>query len=346
MIKGFDLALEMLNYEIAGRKVEVILEDDAIKSELAVDKARKLVEKDKVDVIVGPTLSGLQLAVANYCNQVGMPNINTNISPYAIIEQKLKWTIQSDGSNLQVPSSGGRYAYENRNMKTVTVIGEDTAAGHDYCGAFLQGFKKAGGQVIQEQWTPQGCPDYAPYLTAAKKADGCVGWVSGNDAIKFLNQYYEYGLWDKMKFVPAFSGAIIEVFILAQMQPKAAEACLGLTSSVNYTAQMDTEANKKFVEAFKKKYNSIPDAAENGAYCGVQLIKAALEATGGDTTPRKFMDAMLAATPSFTMGTGRYDKEKQSLIRDVPIAKIEKFGPIYGFGAPIFWYKNVPPEGL
>jgi branched-chain amino acid transport system substrate-binding protein len=346
MIKGFDLAMELCNYEIAGRKVEVILEDDAIKPELAVDKARKLVEKDKVDVIVGPTLAGLQLAVANYCNQVGVPNINTNISPYGIIAQKFKWTIQSDGSNLQVPSAGGRYTYEKRDMKSATVIGEDTAAGHDYIGAFLQGFKKAGGQVIQEQWTPQGCPDYAPYFTAAKTADVCIGWVSGNDSIKFLNQYYEYGLWDKMKFVPAFSGAIIEVFILAQMQPKAAEACLGLISSVNYTAQVDTEANKKFVEAFKKKYNSTPDAAENGAYCGVLLIKAALEATGGDTTPRKFMDAMVAATPSYTMGTGHYDKEKQSLIRDVPVSKIEKFGPIYGFGAPIFYYKDVPPEGL
>ncbi len=346
MIKGFDLALELMNYEIAGRKVEVILEDDAIKSELAVDKARKLVEKDKVDMIVGPTLSGLQLAVASYCNQVGMPNIDTNVAPYAIIAQKLKWTIQSGGSNVQVPSAGGRYAYEKLGIKTVTIVGEDTAAGHDYCGAFLQGFKAAGGQVIQEQWTPQGCPDYAPYFTAAKKADACVGWVSGNDSIKFLNQYYEYGLWDKMKFIPAYNGAIVETFILAQMQPKAAEACLGMTSSVTYTAQLDNEVNKKYVEAFKKKYNTTPDSADSSAYNGVLLIKAALEANGGDTTPRKFMDAMLASTPSFTTGKVRYDKEKQSSIWNIPIAKVEKFGPIYGFGAPIFYYNDVPPEGL
>lgn len=346
MIKGFDLGMEMLNYEIAGRKVEVILEDDAIKAELAIDKARKLVEQDKVDMIVGPTLAGLQIAVANYCNQVGMPNITTNIAPYAIIAQKLKWTIMSDGSNLQVPSAGGRYAYDKLNLKTAVIIGEDTAAGHSYIDSFLKGFKGAGGQVIQEQWVPQGTPDYSPYLSAAKKADACVAWTSGNDSIKFLNQYYQFGLWDKMTLIPAFSGAIVEVFILAQLQPEAREACLGLTSSVNYTAQLDTEANKKFVEAYRKKYNSLPDSAENGAYCGVQLIKAALEATGGDTTPRKFMDAMLAATPEFTSGKVRYDKETQCLIKDVPIAKVEKIGNIYAFGAPIFWYKDVPADGL
>jgi ABC-type branched-subunit amino acid transport system substrate-binding protein len=119
-----------------------------------------------------------------------------------------------------------------------------------------------------------------------------------------------------------------------------------LTSSVNYTAQLDNEFNKKFVEAYRKKFNSVPDSAENGAFCGVQLIKAALEATGGDTTPRKFMDAMLAATPLFTSGTVRYDKEKQCLIKDVPIAKVEQIRNIYAFGSPIFWYKDVGPDGL
>jgi branched-chain amino acid transport system substrate-binding protein len=345
MIKGFDLAMEMCNYEIAGRKVEVILEDDAIKSELAVDKARKLVEKDKVDMIVGPTLSGLQLAVATYCNEAGMVNIDSNVAPNAIFQKKLKWTIQAGGSNLQVPSVGGRYAYEKRGIKKVVVIGEDTAAGHDYVGAFLIGFKNAGGEVIQEQWTPQGCPDYAPYLTAAKTADACIAWTSGNDSVKFLNQYYDYGLWGKMPLIPAYNGAIIETFILVQMKPEAAAAVLGLTSSVTYSSKVDNEVNNKFVAAYQKKYNSTPDSAESSAYNAVLLIQAALEANGGDTTPRKFMDAMLASTPFFVNGKVRYDKEAQSAIMDVNVCKIEKFGNIYGFGAPIFTYKDVPPQG-
>ena len=85
MIQGFDLGLELANYEVAGRKIEVILEDDAVKPELAIDKARKLVEQDKVDMIVGPTTAGLQIALAGFANKAGIPNINTNTSHFKSI---------------------------------------------------------------------------------------------------------------------------------------------------------------------------------------------------------------------------------------------------------------------
>jgi len=346
MVKGFDLALEMANYEIAGRKVEVILEDDAGKAELAQDKARKLVEQDKVDMIVGPTLAGLQIGVANYCNQVKMPNINTNTSPYAIIAQKLAWTIQCGGSQLQVPSCSGKYNYEKKNIKKLTLIGEDTAAGHGYCGAFIGGFKNAGGQIIQEQWVPQGTADYGPYFAAAKPADGCVVWTSGNDSVKFLNQYQQFGMWDKMPLVPAYQGAIIESFILAQLQPAASEACIGMETAVNFSPFFPFASTKKFVDAFRAKNNQYPDSASSSAYNAVIIIIAGLEATGGDTDPQKFMDAMLSTNIELVDGPTRFDKEKKSAIKDVNVSKLEKVDKNYLFTAPIFTYKDVPPEGL
>jgi branched-chain amino acid transport system substrate-binding protein len=346
MVKGFDLAMALSNYEIAGRKVEVIVEDDGAKAEVAVDKARKLIEKDKVDMIVGPTLGGLQMGISTYMNGVGIPNIHSNPSPYGVIAQKHQWTIQIGGASPQIPSCGGRYAFEHLGVKKAIVIGEDSAAGRDYIGGFLAGFKKAGGGVIQEQWTPLGCSDYAPYFAAAKPADACIVWTSGGDSIKFLNQYYEFGMWDKMRLLPAYQGAIIESFILAQLKPKAAEALLGLVSSIQYSPLFDNEVNKKFIEAYKNKYNRPPDNAESSAYCAALVIKAALEATGGDTTPKKLMDAMLATAITTTEGPVRFDKEKKSAIKNVAISKLVKIGNEYVFSAPIFIYKDVPPEGL
>ena len=346
MVKGFDLAMALSNFEIAGRKVEIIVEDDGAKAEVAMDKARKLIEKDKVDMIVGPTLGGLQMGISTYMNRVGIPNIHTNPSPYGVIAQKHQWTIQIGGASPQISSCGGRYAVEQLGVKRAIVIGEDTAAGRDYIGAFLAGFKGAGGAVVQEQWTPLGCSDYAPYFAAARPADTCVVWTSGGDSIKFLNQYYEFGMWDKMRLLPAYQGAIIESFILAQLQPKAAQALIGLVSSIQYSPLFDNDVNKKFVEAYKKKYNRPPDNAESSAYCAALVIKAALEATKGDTTPQKLMAAMLATAITTTEGPVRFDKEKKSAIKNVAISKLEKLGKEFVFSAPIFIYKDVPPEGF
>ena len=346
MVKGFNLAMELANYQVAGRKVEIILEDDGAKAEVAIDKARKLVEKDKVDMIVGPTTGGLQMGISTYMNRIGIPNIHSNSSPYGIIAQKHKWTIQVGGTTQQIPSCGGRYAYEKLGIKKAIVIGEDSAAGHNYIGAFLGGYKKAGGELIQEQWTPLGCSDYAPYFAAAKPADGCIVWTSGRDSINILNQYYAFGMWDKMPMFPAYQGAIIESFILARLQPKAAEALVGLVCPIQYSPHFDNETNKKFIEAYQKKYNMPPDNAESTAFNAALVILAALEATGGDTTPQKLMDAMLATTITTTEGPVRFDKNKKSPIMNVSISKLEKGGKGLEFSAPIFVYKDVPPEGL
>jgi len=349
MIKGVDLAFELAKYEVAGSKIEVILEDDAIKPELAIDKARKLLEQDKVALIIGPTLAPLQIAVASFMSKAPnpVPNVNTNTSPYAIVAQKLGWTIQVGGTNLQVPSCAGKYAFEKLGLKKLTLIGEDSGAGRDYCGNFMAGFKKAGGEIIQEQWVPQNTADYAPYFAAAKLSDGVVAWTSGNDSVKFLNQYYDFGMWDKMPLIPAFQGAIIESFIMGRLDPKAADACLKIVTGASYTPLFDNPANKKFVEAFKAKYKgATPDLANASAYNAALVILDALKTTGGDTTPQKFMDAMVSSSVPLVHGPAKFDKAKKSAIMDIGITKVQKVGSEYLLSAPIFSFKDVPPEGL
>ena len=105
-------------------------------------------------------------------------------------------------------------------------------------------------------------------------------------------------------------------------------------------------ATKKFVDAFRAKYNQDPDTASSSAYNAVLVVIAGLEATGGDTDPQKFMDAMLSTNIELTDGPVRFDKEKKSAIKNINIVKLEKVDKDYLFTAPIFTYKDVPPEGL
>ena len=346
MVRGFDLAMELSNYEIAGRKVEIIVEDAGGIAENAFDKARKLVEKDRVDMIVGPTIGGLQMGISTYLNRIGIPNIHTNPSPYGIITRNHKWTIQIGGTSQQIASCGGNYAFKKLGVRKVIIIGEESIAGRNYIGGFLSGFKRAGGIVIQEQWTPQGCGDYGPYFAAARQADACIVWTSGDDSIKFLNQYYEFGMWDKMRLLPAYHGAVTESFIMDKLEPKAAEALIGLVSAIQYSPFTDNKVNRKFLDAYIKKYGKMPDDAEAYTYSAALIIKAALEATKGDTTPEILMDAMLATNIITPEGHIHFDKNKKSAIKNVAISKLVKKGHEYVFSAPIYIYTDVPPEGI
>ena len=137
MVRGFAFALEQAGFEVAGRKIEVIVEDDGSKPETAVDKARKLVENDKVAMIVGPTAGGSQMAVSAYLDKVGIPMLTTNPSPPGIIMQKHKWTILTAGPYTLISSSMGRYAYEQMNVKKVDIMTADWAGGHGFLDAYM-----------------------------------------------------------------------------------------------------------------------------------------------------------------------------------------------------------------
>ncbi len=345
MIKGAQLAFELANYEVVGRKIEVIVEDDAAKPEMSIDKARKLVEQDKVALILGPTVGGTQMAVSAYLNKVGVPCIHTNPSPVGVIMEKHQWTIQAGGAEPQLPSTQAKHAYEKLGIRKVTVITSDFAPGHGFLNAFMDTFKRLGGQVIQEQYPPQANADYAPYLSAMKDADACVAWMDGTDAIKFLSQYEEFGMWKRMPIIAAFHGSFFAPFIVGALPAKAQEAVLGKLAPTPYSALLDNAANKKFLDAFRKRFNYTPDDSETGPYQGALIAMAALKATNGDTTPAKLREAILNVQIEGPEGPFHFDKEKMSSIKTIYICKVDKLGKEFAL-APVATYSNVPPLGF
>jgi branched-chain amino acid transport system substrate-binding protein len=344
MVQAAQFAFEEANYQVAGKKVEVIVEDDAGQPEMAIDKVRKLVEKDKVALVIGPTTGGPLMAVSDFCNKVGIINIHTNPSPPGVIMQKHRWTLQVGGAEPQLPSCMARYSYEQLGVKKIIVISVDSAPGHGFLDAFTGTFKKLGGRVIQEQYAPIGTPDYAPYLAAAKDADACISWFDGVSTISFLTQYEEMGLWKRMPIIPAFHGSFFVPFMVDRLPPKAAAPIFGRVVPTPYSSLLDTPINKKFVEAYVKRWKVTPDDSITQTYGGALLALTALKATGGDTTPEKLRQALLDAQIEAPDGPIRFDKEKQSAIRNVYIAKIDKVAKETVWTV-VYTYKDVPPLG-
>lgn len=293
---GIEFRMDEAGYEVAGKKVDLIIEDDAFDPAKALEKVKKLVETDKVSMIIGPLNAGAALAVAPYVSSAKVPNIS-------ISGMAWDWTAKSDytfgpsGSLRQATKAMGWYAYEAMGLRKVATIGTDFVAGYAYIGGFGDGFKEKGGTIVQEQWVPMGTPDFSPYLTALKPADATIAWIAGTD-VPFLKQYDQFGLYKKMPLHAATLSGFAEPVTLKEV----GDSAMGIQGQSYYTALLDTPENKAFVERFSKKQGRPPTAMEVQGYVAASFALEALKATGGDTAPDKLYKALMGLKLSTPMG--------------------------------------------
>ena len=198
--------------------------------------------------------------------------------------------------------------------------------------------------MIQEQYTPYPCTDYAPYLAALKDADAVVAWHHAADAIRFLTQFHEFGIRKRMPLVGAFLGSFFQQFILREIPQEAADAMIGERCPVPYTPLLETDASKRFAEAWKKKYQRLPEDVQSSSYVGAQVALQALKATGGDTTPEKLRQAILTLEFETVEGPIRFDPKTRFVIKNIYIGEVAKIGGEYVL-VPVYTYKDVPPRG-
>ncbi len=344
MIKAFDFAFQQVNYQVAGKQIQIIVGDSQGLPEKTIDVARKMVENDKVALIAGPIQGGESQAAASYMNQVGIPEVFTNPQPMSQLNGK--WTILAGGTEAQHSSAMGVYAYDQLGYRKVDVLTEDNADGHEFLNAFMNAFKKKGGQIVQEQYPPYPSQDFSTYLTVLKPADAVVSWFDGDQAIKFLIQYHQMSINKKFPLVGAFHGAFLAPFILRVIPPEIANATVGYPVPTPYSPSLDTAFNKKWVSDFQAKFNGIiPDDTSSGPYQGAMAIIRALQATNGDTTPDKLRQAILAQTFEGPEGSVKFDPQTGCSIKTMYICKISKQGNDFGW-QPVFSYKDVPPNGF
>jgi len=296
-----------------------------------------------VSMLIGPVMTHTKLAVGDYMAKAGVPHLAPHFNELVMSERE--WSFMAGGSSEQLCGTMGYHAYQEMGLRTLSVVTVDASDGREFYRAFKQGYEKAGGQIIQEQYAPRPCPDFAPYLVNLKDADAVAAWLVDIDSIRFLGQYHEFGIRQRMPVVAIFHGSFFQMFILDALPPEAADASIGEQCATTYIPALETDVNKRFIEAFKEKFGYIPEQTEAGSYMVAQLALKALEATGGDTTPEKLRQAILGVDFESPSGRIRFDPETRFLIRDVYIAKIDKIGGELTFTL-VHTYKDVPPGGL
>ena len=277
VVNGVNLYLKEINNTAGGRKIEVISEDTAGDPNNALAKARKLVEQDKVDVLIGPTLANEGYAVRDYVDQVKVPDLFAVVSGDDITQrQRTPWIIRTGWTSSQPSMPFGKWVYD-QGKRAIAVIATDYAFGWEGVGGFQRTFEDAGGKVIQKIWTPQTTSDFAPYLPQINKnADALLIGESGGNGIRILQQLQQFGLKGK---VPVYGiDALTDESILKSMGDEA----VGVYSALHWSPALQTPNAQAFVKKFEAAYGDEPGYRAESGYVTAGVIAKALEATKGN----------------------------------------------------------------
>lgn len=293
--RALQIALDRVDWTIGGRPVELMVEDEGGDPTTALEKARKLVETDGVDVIIGPLSSEGIVAIGPYSDAMKVPLIPGKSTPLPAIDHKYYIGL---GNEYQYGTPLAWYAYEELGARTANTLVADFETGNLMMEAFKAEFERLGGQVVQQQAEPF-VVDFAPYLTNLEDADVMVAWPIGTGQ-QFITQYAERNLFEKMPIITPILSGMSDPFIATYQE--LGDKILGIKGLDTYSAAYDYPTNNEFVAAYQKAYGGYPDGSLIGAGAmGAYIVIQTLEATGGDTDPDLFMETLLKTefdTPS------------------------------------------------
>ena len=322
---GIKLWMQQNGSTVAGKKIEVLLKDDAGNADTTRRLAQELVVNDKVQVLAGFGLTPLALAVAPIATQAKVPMIVMAAGTSSITEQS-PFIVRAGFTLPQNTYPMADWAIKN-GIKTVVTLVSDYGPGIDAETVFKQRFTAAGGQVVDSLRIPLRNPDFAPFLQRVRDASPDAVFVfvpSGVGAI-FMKQFSERGL-DKSGVKLIGTGDVTDDDILNDM----GDVALGVITSFHYSAAHNSPTNKAYVEAFKKLNGIRPNFHSLGGYDGMRLIYKALEATKGSTDGTALVNAMKGLQFESPRGPVTIDPATREPVQNVYLRKVERVnGELY-----------------
>jgi len=271
---GFLLAVEQLGGQLGGLDAEIIVVDDELKPDVAVTRARGLIERDDVHFVVGPIFSNVAQAIQRPIVEADRILISSNAGPSDLAgEQCHPNYFNTSYQNDQVHEVMGAVA-EQRDYGRVFLMAPNYQAGRDSISGFKRHFT---GEVVDEVYVPLGQLDFQGELAriSAMQPDAVFTFMPGGMGINLVRQYSQAGLTDRVPFLSAFT--VDETNLPAQQ----ADA-LGMYSSATWTPDMDTPGNAEFVAAFEEAYEMVPAMYAMQAYDTAMLLDAAIASLDGD----------------------------------------------------------------
>jgi branched-chain amino acid transport system substrate-binding protein len=299
---GIDMELAMTMFlkerdsTLAARKVELIVADTTGAPATARAKAQELVEKNDVHCIIGPLAAFEALAIADYLNEKEMPTLGVAAAEDMTQRHPSPWFARLTSTSAQCAYPLADYSAKELKYKRIVTIADDFAYGHEMCAGFQRAFEDNGGKIIQKIFTPLATPDYGSYVAQVKSAAAIFLGTAGSNGFRFLRQFIEYGLKDKMAVIGGMTA--LDESVLRNMGDEA----LGILTTSWYSAELDNPLNKIFAPTFRKQFKYDPGYYAGGVYVTAEVLEAALKTIKGNVEDKK---ALMAAIRGGNVDTVR-----------------------------------------
>jgi branched-chain amino acid transport system substrate-binding protein len=319
--EGITSFLKDKNYTLSGRKIELVVADTGGSPVGAKTKAQELVERDKVNVVLGPFAAFELLATLDYLAQAKMPTLAFAGAEDVTQRRGNPYLTRTSYTSAQSLYALADYVSKEMKLKTAATIADDFAFGYEQVGGFQRVLEQQGGRVVEKLWSPLNTPDYAPYIAQVPACDVvCVG-LAGSNPIKFIKQ--AKGLGIKQQLVGGSTTAddtIIGAY---------GDEAQGLINTNPYSLDIKSDANHRFIAAMQKNYGADVKIGHYAAcfYIDGQVIEAALAKTGGNSeNPDAFVKAIRSVTLAETpRGPVSFD-DHGNVVIDIYVRRVEKQG--------------------
>jgi branched-chain amino acid transport system substrate-binding protein len=321
---GVELYFSEIGLKAGGRTIQLVKEDTELNPTVGLTKIRRLVEEQKVNFVIGPLSSAVGLAIHDYIRKQKIIQVNPVAttreltSPEKASENIFRVCDTSDQTNFTM----GKWVYKNTPYRNVVLSSADWAAGHHSMDGFKAAFEEAGGKIIKEVYPKMGTMDFAPFLSVidAKGADLVYTFYTGTDAVRFVQQFQEFGL---KKRLPLYGHNVLtdDPYL-----PSIGDAALGIVSVGHYSATLDTPKNRAFVKAYSAKYNDMPNRYTEFGYTAASVVGGAITAMKGDVQdPSRVAKEIMKIAPKIETPAGplAFDQYHQRIMT-MYIMKVEK----------------------
>ncbi len=251
--RGFKLAMQQAGEKAGGKDLEVIVGATDASPESALRVVRKLVEQDKVDIVIGPLSGSEGIALRDYAKtqpQVTIINGISGAQETTFVDPAENFfRFNMDGA--QWGAGLGEYVYNDKGWKTVASVAEDYSFGYTNFLGFALGYCKAGGKITERLWVPLGTKDFASIIAALPDdVDALYVGLGGGDAVNFLNQYQQAGGGD----VGLIGGSIMVDGTVLSSKGDAKRMLIGTPSSGPQADTWDDPKWQAYVKAYQDAF--------------------------------------------------------------------------------------------
>ena len=319
MERALVMYLRERNNTLAGRKVELFVGDSGGVPAQARTKVQELVERERIQVMIGPLAAGEALAVDDYIRAQQLPTLSVAAAEDMTQRKPNPWFVRGTSTSSQNAHPLAEYCARTLNMKRMAAIADDIPYGHEMVAGFQRVFEDNGGRIVQKMFPPLTVPDYGSFIAQLKtNVDGVFLGFAGSNGFRYLRQFNEYGL--RGKVTPVGGMTALDEAVLRNMGDEA----LGIVTSCWYSAELDNPQNRRFAEAFRKEFKYDPGFYAAATYVEAAVLEAALNLIKGRIEDKNaLMKALKGIKVDTVRGPVAFD-EYGNVVGNVYIRKVER----------------------